>query len=108
NLARIASRHHFTLFAHYTTDYVGHQQNLDAAVATLEKLDAFLGGLVAESDDDLLTIVVSDHGNIEDVRVGHTRNPAIGLVIGPGHASVAARLTSLTDVAPVILDVLTP
>lgn len=108
NLARIASRHDFTLFAHYTTDYVGHQQNLDAAVSTLEKLDAFLGGLLDEADDDLLTIVVSDHGNIEDVRVGHTRNPALGLVIGPDHASVAARLTSLTDVAPVILDVLTP
>jgi 2,3-bisphosphoglycerate-independent phosphoglycerate mutase len=106
NLARIAHRHQLTLFAHYTTDYAGHMQDMDTAVLALEKLDAFLAGLVDEAADDLLIIIVSDHGNIEDVSTGHTRNPALGIVIGNGHAPVARRLRTLTDVTPTILDVL--
>jgi 2,3-bisphosphoglycerate-independent phosphoglycerate mutase len=106
NLARIAHEHGLTLFAHYATDYAGHMQDMDGAVLALEKLDSFLAGLVDESAEDLLTIIVSDHGNIEDVRVGHTRNPAIAIAIGNGHAPVARRLRALTDVTPTILDVL--
>lgn len=103
NLARIARHHDLTLFAHYSTDYVGHQQDMDAAVLTLRKLDAFLAGVLAAADDELLICLVSDHGNIEDVNTGHTRNPAIGLVIGSGHQAFARRLISLTDIAPAVL-----
>lgn len=106
NLARLAGQHDLTLFAHYSTDYAGHQQDMEAAVLTLEKLDAFLGGLLAAADDELLICMVSDHGNIEDVTTGHTRNPAIGLVTGSGHERFARRIVSLTDVAPAVLDVL--
>jgi hypothetical protein len=106
NLAAIAAAHDLTLYAHYATDYAGHRQDMRAAVDALEKVDAFLGGLVSAGADDVLIIVAGDHGNIEDVRAGHTRNPAIGLVIGPDHAAVAARLHSLADVAPAVLDAL--
>jgi bisphosphoglycerate-independent phosphoglycerate mutase (AlkP superfamily) len=51
-------------------------------------------------------LLVSDHGNLEDVRVGHTRNPALGVVAGPGHAAVANGLHALTDVAPAVLRLL--
>lgn len=107
NLARIVADHDLTLFAHYATDYAGHRRDMDAAVLTLERLDACLAGLIDAVPDDTLIFVASDHGNVEDLRVGHTRNPAIGLVIGPGHAPVSRRLRALTDVAPAILDVLT-
>lgn len=106
NLARIAQEHQLTLFAHYATDYAGHARDMDAAVLALERFDSFLGGLVDEAAADLLIVVVSDHGNIEDTTTGHTRNPALGLVIGNGHAPVARRLRRLTDVAPAVLDVL--
>ncbi|HSJ32351.1 MAG TPA: alkaline phosphatase family protein, partial [Longimicrobiales bacterium] len=103
NLARIAARHDLTLFAHYSTDYAGHQRDMQAAVEALEMLDAFLAGVIEGADDDLLIVIASDHGNIEDVRTGHTRNPALGMVVGNGHAELAARLRSLTDVTPAIL-----
>ena len=103
NLARIAAQADVTLFAHYSTDYAGHTQDMGEAVRALETLDAFLGGVVAEAPSDLVTIVASDHGNIEDVTTGHTRNPAVGLVIGDGHEQIASRLHSLLDVAPVVL-----
>ncbi|MGQ0561308.1 MAG: alkaline phosphatase family protein, partial [Gemmatimonadota bacterium] len=105
NLARIAARHDLTLFAHYSTDYVGHRGHMAEAVAALETVDAFLAGLAGAMADDLLVAVVSDHGNIEDIRTGHTHNPAIGLFFGPGHERFAAA-ASITAVAPIALSVL--
>ncbi|HEX6309021.1 MAG TPA: alkaline phosphatase family protein [Longimicrobiales bacterium] len=106
NLAHIALAHDLTLFAHYTTDYAGHRQEMAAAVAALERVDAFIAGLVTTAGDELLTFIVSDHGNVEDVSTGHTRNPALGIVIGRTHTTFARRLTSLLDVAPAVLDAL--
>jgi 2,3-bisphosphoglycerate-independent phosphoglycerate mutase len=106
NLSRIANRYDLTMFAHYATDYAGHTRDLDKAVIALERFDSFMGGVLAGIDRDALIFVVADHGNIEDVRTGHTRNPALGLVIGNGHALSARRLHSLMDVTPAILDLL--
>lgn len=106
NLALISGANDLTLFAHYATDYAGHRQDMDDAVQSLERLDAFLGGVLAHLPSDALLFMVSDHGNIEDVRRGHTTNPALALVAGEGHALSARRLHALTDVAPAVLDLL--
>ncbi|HUP88587.1 MAG TPA: alkaline phosphatase family protein [Longimicrobiales bacterium] len=111
NLARIAAQHDFTLFAHYSTDYVGHRNNMEESVRALETVDAFLTGLRAAIPDDLLVMCVSDHGNIEDVRAGHTTNPALGFFFGNNHSRAAKDLTVLTDVTPralQLLDINTP
>jgi hypothetical protein len=105
NLAHIAESHDLTLFAHYSTDYAGHEERLDHAVLALERVDAFLGGVLEGAPDDLLLIIASDHGNLEDARNGHTRNPAIGLVVGRDHEA-AASWTSILDVTPAILSIL--
>jgi 2,3-bisphosphoglycerate-independent phosphoglycerate mutase len=102
NLARIAETNALTLFAHYSTDAAGHTHRMDDCVAAIERIDEFLGGLLEGVRAEDLVLVVSDHGNLEDVRVGHTRNPALALVIGPGHAEIARRLGSIVDVAPVL------
>lgn len=104
NLARIADAHDFILFAHYATDYAGHSRDAAAARLALERCDAFIGGVVADLPADMMLVVASDHGNIEDLRVGHTRNPSIGLMVGGGHAAFARRVHTLTDVAPAILE----
>ena len=106
NLARIASAHGLTLYAHYATDRAGHERSLEAARAALEKVDSFLGGLIESAPRELLWIVASDHGNIEDASGAHTRNPALGLVVGTGHTELAQHLSALTDVAPAVLDLL--
>lgn len=102
NLARIAAQHDLTLFAHYSTDYAGHEERLDRAITSLERVDAFLHGIIESVPDDLLLIVASDHGNLEDVRGGHTRNPALGLAVGANHA-IAANWKSILDVTPAVL-----
>lgn len=106
NLARIAAQNDLTLFAHYTTDYVGHLGHMLDAAEALQKIDEFLGGILAAIPDDTCIAVVSDHGNIEDVRAGHTINPALGLFVGRDHARFAHTVRSIADVAPALLQLL--
>ncbi|HEY0671268.1 MAG TPA: alkaline phosphatase family protein, partial [Longimicrobiales bacterium] len=99
NLARIALQHELTMFAHYSTDHVGHTRDMHDAIMAIERVDEFLGGILDAAGDELQIVLASDHGNLEDVRVGHTLNPAIGLFIGSRHRALAERATSLTDLA---------
>lgn len=102
NLARIASRHDLTLYAHYATDTVGHRGDIRESRAALERVDAFLGGILAALPTGALLFVASDHGNIEDVRAGHTPNPALGAASGPG-AREATALSDIREVADFLL-----
>lgn len=106
NLARIAAEAELTLFAHYDTDHAGHRKEMGPAVEALERVDAFLGGLVDALPSGVLLVVSSDHGNIEDVTAGHTLNPVPVLALGPGADEVTGRVTALTDVAPTLLRLL--
>lgn len=106
NLARISAQNDVTLFAHYSTDYIGHEGRMAEAVDALEKVDAFLEAVASSVAGDTLVAVVSDHGNIEDISVGHTYNPAIGLFFGPGEQRFTDA-TSLADVTPILLSILT-
>lgn len=103
NLARIAGQHDLTLFAHYTTDHVGHTGDMTNAVAALERVDEFVGGLMDAVPEDVTVVLASDHGNLEDVRAGHTLNPAIGLFFGERRDELAEAASSLLDVGPLIL-----
>jgi hypothetical protein len=101
NLARIAESADLTLFAHYDTDFVGHRGGMEAAVSALERVDHFIAGILSEAPPEILVLVVSDHGNLEDVRVGHTRNPALGMALGPSAHALPAPLdlTAVPEVA---------
>lgn len=105
-LARLANGARLTLFAHYLTDLAGHRGGMEGAVAALERVDDFLQGIRADLDPDVTVVVASDHGNVEDVRAGHTRNPALGLVWGPEADTLASRCPDLTHVAPQLLRLL--
>lgn len=105
NLARISRGADLTLYAHYATDSAGHRKDMPAAVAALARVDEFLQGLLADLPADTLLLITSDHGNLEDVRTGHTRNPALGIARGPG-AERAAELSDIRQVAPLVLELL--
>jgi len=106
NLASIAASYRLTLFAHYSTDTAGHKRSMDAGVAALERVDEFLGGVMSGLEDHSLLVLASDHGNIEDVSHGHTRNPTFNLLAGPGAHEAATGLSEITDLAPAVLSYL--
>jgi 2,3-bisphosphoglycerate-independent phosphoglycerate mutase len=105
-LSRIAAGADVTLFAHYDTDHAGHRGSELDGVAALEKVDAFLGGVVEALPADALLVVASDHGNLEDPSPAHTLNPVPVIAVGPGRDALASRVRDLTHVTPAILALL--
>jgi 2,3-bisphosphoglycerate-independent phosphoglycerate mutase len=101
-LARLADDHALTYFEFWYTDVAGHRQDRELSLHVLNMLDQFIGGALAALDlSRSLLMVVSDHGNFEDWRTRkHTHNPALTLLVGAGHQTIAPRLQSLQDVTP--------
>jgi 2,3-bisphosphoglycerate-independent phosphoglycerate mutase len=102
-LAGIAAESDLTLFAHYATDTAGHRGGMAGAVAALERIDRFLAGVLGALPPSCTLLVVSDHGNIEDVRSGHTRNPALAVAVGEGAGDITTALRTIADVPAAVL-----
>jgi len=102
-LARAAADRPFTFVDVWTTDRAGHRADPAEGRALVERLDAFVGGLLEVRDAATTLLTVSDHGNLEDLRHGrHTRAPVPLLCVGPD-AEAFAGASSLLDVAPAIV-----
>ena len=105
HLSKLSRSHDFTLFEYFLPDHAGHDQSMEQAVNTLERVDGFLGGILEAFDHDTMTLLItSDHGNVEslDVRT-HTRNPVPLIVAGEHRNFLAGRIKNLAHVAPAIL-----
>ncbi len=109
NLERLSRENDFTLFEFFLTDVAGHRPARMSAIAILERLDEFVGGILDDFDDaESLLLITSDHGNIEDESTRrHTRNPVPAIVAGARRHEFARGLHSLIDVTPAIVRVLT-
>lgn len=109
-LASLSRAFDFSLFEYWASDYAGHKQQMDTAVGLMETFDGVLGGLVEEMDDDLLVLITSDHGNMEDLSTRkHTDAHVPALVIGNKTAreEFARGMTDLTHIAAAIWRVVT-
>jgi hypothetical protein len=103
-LARLVVDYDLVLYETFLTDLAGHRRLEPGFV--LERLDAFLGAVLANLRDGASLVVCSDHGNLEDATTkAHTRNPVPLLVVGPG-AEWFVEAEAITDVAPLILSLL--
>jgi 2,3-bisphosphoglycerate-independent phosphoglycerate mutase len=105
NLARLAAAYHFTLYEHFITDRIGHDQNFAMARDHLANLDRFIAAVLRASDLEHQTVVLtSDHGNIEDMRTrSHTLNDVATMVFGSRRELFASRIRDLTAIAPAIV-----
>ena len=111
-LATLAKEHDFSLFEYWASDYAGHKQDMEAAVELMETFDGVLGGLLEEMKDEggrmkdeLLVVITSDHGNMEDLSTRrHTDADIPALVIGEKNAreEFTRDMKAITDIAPAI------
>ena len=108
-LARIVAANRFTLYEYFITDKIGHAQDREAARRALPMLASFIRTLLMTLDLNSSTVILtSDHGNVEDLSVrNHTLNPVPTIVWGRHRERLAARIRSLTDITPTIVDFLT-
>ncbi|MDX9759553.1 MAG: peptidase [Bacteroidota bacterium] len=103
-LARVAARHHFTLFEYFATDKAGHERSPAMAAAVLGDIDALLRGVHEQIDPTkTLVIVTSDHGNIEEIGIKtHTRYPVPLILFGARGGFPVDGLHSLSHLVPAI------
>lgn len=104
-LADIASKHRFTLYEHFITDKLGHDQNLELSRLHLPRLAKFVLSVLENVDlTETTVLLTSDHGNIEDLSVRqHTLNDVPTLVWGKEKEFFAARIKTLADITPTIV-----
>ena len=113
-LAALANEYDFALFEYWASDYAGHKQQMETAVGLMEIFDGVLGGVTERMKDEggtlrvkdeLLVVVTSDHGNMEDLSTRkHTSANVPALVIGEKLArdEFTRAMTNLTHIAPAI------
>jgi hypothetical protein len=105
-LAAVAGDHDLTIYETFLPDLAGHGRvAMDSAEIVL-RLDELLGGILGAEVSNLTVVLTSDHGNFESrAAPSHTRNPVPLLVVGPA-ATRFRGMTSLTEVAPRVLETL--
>ncbi|HXT63437.1 MAG TPA: alkaline phosphatase family protein [Pyrinomonadaceae bacterium] len=108
-LSSIVANHRFTLYEYFITDKVGHAQDREAARGVLQNLARLIRRVLAGIDLTSTTMILtSDHGNIEDLSTrSHTLNPVPTIIWGAGSQRVANRISSLADITPAIISLLT-
>ncbi|MEM8612216.1 MAG: alkaline phosphatase family protein [Cyanobacteria bacterium P01_H01_bin.105] len=105
-LATIGSRYSVTLFECYLSDYAGHQQNYANAVKVLQRIDQFIAAIVNGLTLETTLVIVSDHGNVEDLSTKrHTLNLVPLCAVGV-NAHIFESVKDLTGVTPAILSIL--
>lgn len=115
-LDAIASRDYDFMVMNYANpDMVGHTGILDATVLAVETVDRCLGRLVpALTRAGYRALVLSDHGNAEQVSdpqtggpiTAHTTNPVPVIVVDPDVGPSSLGTGILADAGPTVLDLL--
>lgn len=108
-LATLVTENRFSLYEYFITDKVGHAQDFDAARVVLSALAQFIRELLTRLDLQTTTVILtSDHGNIEDLSLrNHTLHDVPTIVWGRNRERIAARINTLADITPAIVDLLT-
>ncbi len=101
-LGNIVNSYDFTFFEYFQTDLAGHRKDFDIAYRVLEDLDQFIGTLLESlSLDNTLFVLVSDHGNIEDLSTAdHTMNMVPVIALGNGSDAFRKRIRNIQSVTP--------
>ncbi len=103
-LAMNVGRFDFTLFEYFKTDKAGHSQGRDRCQNVLLELDEFVSSYIKHVPEGTLTLLTSDHGNIEDLSTrSHTTNSVPLMAWGPGEDEALSSCDDLTAVTPHIL-----
>lgn len=105
HLVALARQHDFTLFEYFQTDRAAHRGTREEILQVLGLFDRFLQTLLPFAREPRgLLLLVSDHGNIEDLRTrSHTTNPVPWVALGQGATALREEVRTLTDIVPALL-----
>jgi 2,3-bisphosphoglycerate-independent phosphoglycerate mutase len=105
-IADAALDYEFILYEYFQTDIYAHRRPFADCIELIRDLNGLLANLLARLDKKQDTLVLtSDHGNLEDFHLrGHSRNPVPFLAWGKHGEFLRAKIKSLSDVTPTILE----
>ena len=105
-IANAALDYEFILYEYFQTDIYAHRRSFADCVGLIRDLDSLMRNLLARLDKKQDTLILtSDHGNLEDFHSrGHSHNPVPFLAWGRYNEFLRAKIKSLSDVTPAILD----
>ncbi len=108
-LAELLREFDFVFFEYILTDVMGHRQNFGQAVKYLAEIREMMSALLTRLDlAQHQVVLTSDHGNVEDLSTNtHTRNPVPTLLWGDRFRSHDIRISTIEDITPMILELLT-
>jgi bisphosphoglycerate-independent phosphoglycerate mutase (AlkP superfamily) len=104
-----SNRHDLILYEYFLTDFAGHAQNLNRSIEEIKKVENVIIALLNQINlDNTTLIVVSDHGNIEDISTkSHTSNPAFLGIWDKNSLDKSIDFKSLQDLYPFIFHKIT-
>lgn len=107
-LACLTESNRFTLYEYFITDKIGHERDFEKAKIYLPELAEFVRELLVRINLEKTTVILtSDHGNIEDLSVrNHTLNDVPTIVWGRRNKEISRQIEDLTDITPVIIELL--
>ncbi|MBX7170124.1 MAG: hypothetical protein K1X72_04150 [Pyrinomonadaceae bacterium] len=108
NLAKLVESNRFTLYEHFLTDKIGHEQDFEWAKRHLPDLAEMIRTVLQNINLETTTfILTSDHGNIEDLSVrNHTLNKVPTIIWGRKRHEIAKNINDLSDITPAIISLL--
>jgi bisphosphoglycerate-independent phosphoglycerate mutase (AlkP superfamily) len=101
----IARGYHLVVHEFFLSDRAGHKHDRELVAYVIDTYDRFLGELVRLRPAKDTIVLVSDHGNSEDLRVPtHTDNAVPTLIIGDVDAvrPIEEEKWDLTCIAPLL------
>jgi len=107
-LTNESQSHDVILYEYFLTDFAGHARDINKAIKEIYKVEDLIQSTVKKTNFNKTTIIViSDHGNIEDIRTkSHTNNPAFFAVWWAKSVKQKPNLNSLQDIYPLVLALL--
>jgi 2,3-bisphosphoglycerate-independent phosphoglycerate mutase len=86
------------LYEYFLLDIAGHKTDFRKAVKYLKELSEFINCLIKKLKKNETLILISDHGNIEDIsKKSHTFNPVPLIIINYENLNYKNTIKSLTD-----------
>jgi hypothetical protein len=92
----------FTLFEHFAADQAAHERDEAAVVQALETFDVFAREVIAKRPPDAQVLIVSDHGNAEDLSTRSHTLAKVALLSFGGPAELPP-LENVADVGRYVL-----
>ncbi len=105
DLVKISHNYDLVIFEYFLSDKAGHSQSFEAAKFIIEILEKFIEGIYLSLRKEDTLIIISDHGNLEDLSVKTHTYHLVPLIVFGYHKKDFSKLVFLNQVPIRLYDI---